>query len=128
MINTIPKRDDPKFIIDWTRGVVIDKPEGSRHYLVSMTIAGRESPRDKYEVIYTIDSAASDGYVYLPSYADDDFGKWNMFQIARGVEGNWFRSTEEWDEVAMDQERSWRSCRYRTLARWHGTTGGVIYV
>ena len=100
MINTIPKPDDSKFIIDWPHGVISDQPEGSRRYMVSMSIAGREAPRDKYEVLYQIDSATSIGYVYLPSQLIDDFGQWNTFQIYRGVEGNWFRSTKEWDEVA----------------------------
>lgn len=99
MINTIPKADDPRFIVDWTQGIVSDHPSGSRRYFVSIHIEGRKPPRNTYEVMYVIDSVDDMGYVYLPSHPKDDFGQWNTFQIYRGVEGNWFRPTKDWEEV-----------------------------
>ena len=44
-------------------------------------------------------AALAVGYVYLPRW-DEEIGRCNMSLIARDVEGNWFRSSQAWDEVA----------------------------
>jgi len=44
-------------------------------------------------------AALAVGYVYLPRW-DEEIGSCNMSLIARHVEGNWFRSSQAWDEVA----------------------------
>ena len=100
MLNTHPKPDDAKFIVDWTQGTLQAPPGGSRHYLVKMYVEGREAPRDTYEVMYYVDGVGGENSVYIPSYARDGFGQWNTLQVYRGVEGNWFRATRDWDEVA----------------------------
>ena len=106
MLTTIPKADDPQFIVDWTQGIVNDPRIESRRYLVRMYIEGRQSPRDTYEVVYVIDHDIAPGYVYLPR-PSEKLGRWNTFQIHRGVEGNWFKATKEWEELVrplLDRE------------------------
>ena len=100
MLRTIPRPGDPTFIVDWTQGIVEDAPAGSRRYRVTLHIEGREAPRDTYEVVYVIDDVDDPGYVYLPANEGDGFGRWNTFQIYRGVEGHWFRSAAEWEALA----------------------------
>ena len=99
MAKTVPPPGTPKFIADWTKGIVSDQPSESTPYLVKMYIEGREAPNNTYEVLYVFNGDTDDGYVYLPSPVHDDFGKSNMYQIARSVESNWFRSTDEWDDT-----------------------------
>lgn len=97
----IPKPDVPNFIIDWSKGIIAEQPGGVKRYIIRLYIEGRKPPRDTYEVMYTFQNTADNGYVYLPSPASDDFGQWNRFQINRRVEGNWFQATQEWDELAQ---------------------------
>ena len=98
MATTIPPAGTPKFIADWTKGIATRPTCDSRLYQVRMFIGGREAPRDTYEVLYSVDANSNTGYVYLPNGREDGFGLWNTYQIARGVEGNWFQSTREWDD------------------------------
>ena len=98
MLKTVPKADDAKFIVDWTQGIVSAQRSNSSRYLVRMYVEGRQSPRDTYEVEYVIDPADGAGYVYLPGQREE-FGRWNSYQISRGVEGNWFKATRDWEEV-----------------------------
>jgi hypothetical protein len=100
MLKTLPKPEDAKFIVDWTQGIVSGPPSASSRYSVRMYIEGRQSPQDTYEVEYVTGPADNPGYVYLPGYRDN-FGRWNAFQISRGVEGNWFKATTEWEEVVQ---------------------------
>jgi hypothetical protein len=93
----VPKPDDPAFIVDWTQGTLAGAPD-TRTYRVALHVEGREAPCDKYAVLYRVDEAGT-GSVYLPSWAED-FGSCNMSLIARSVEGNWFRASKAWDEVA----------------------------
>lgn len=53
-----------------------------------------------YVVLYEIDPATGKGYVYLPGGGKDDWAAVNTGTIYRGVEGNWFHATREWDSVA----------------------------
>jgi len=98
MINTMPNAGDATFIIDWPKGLIKDRPDGLRRYDVSMHIADREAPRNRYEVIYEIDSTTDKGYIYLPR-SNENLGRWNTFLIYRKVEGNWFHSSKDWEEV-----------------------------
>jgi len=97
MATTVPKPDDPAFIVDWTQGVLASAPDAST-YEVAMYVEGREPPCDKYAVLYRVDEGGT-GYVYLPRWTEQ-FGSCNMSLIARDVEGNWFRASKAWDEVA----------------------------
>ena len=99
MATTIPPSGTPRFIADWTAGMVEYQPKTSSPYLIRMFIEGRNAPSNTYEVLYEVDPDNGNAYVYLPMPARDTFGKSNMYQIARGVEGNWFRSTHEWNKV-----------------------------
>ena len=95
----------PGFIADWASRLPQDERSGDDRlsdphvYRVTFYLEGREPPRNTYEVLYEVDDDVPRGYVYLPSYPDDDFGQWNTFQIYRGVEGNWFYATQAWDEL-----------------------------
>ena len=93
---TIPP-DDAAFIVDWTQGMPTHA-SGLPTYKVTMYVDRYEAPCDKYVVLYQVDEAGA-GYVYLPRW-DEEIGRCNMSLIARDVEGNWFRSTSAWDEVA----------------------------
>ena len=97
MAKTIPASDDAAFIVDWTKGVLTGAPDAVT-YKVTMHVDRYEPPCNKYEVLYRVDDADT-GYVYLPRW-DEEFGRCNMSLIARDVEGNWFRSSKAWDEVA----------------------------
>jgi hypothetical protein len=97
MAKTVPKPYDAAFIVDWTEGVLAGAPDAPT-YEVRMYVEGREPPCDKYAVLYRVDEAGT-GYVYLPRW-DEEFGSCNMSLIARDVEGNWFRASKAWDEVA----------------------------
>ena len=99
MATTVAPPGTPRFIADWTKGIVTKQPSGGAPYLVKMYIAGRKAPSNTYEVLYVLDDDSDVGYVYLPMPLEDDFGQSNMYQIARGVEGNWFMSAGEWDDT-----------------------------
>jgi hypothetical protein len=97
MAKTIPAPDDAAFIVDWTKGVLAGAPAAVT-YKVTMYVDRYEPPCNKYEVLYRVDETDT-GYVYLPRW-DEEIGRCNMSLIARDVEGNWFRSSQAWDDVA----------------------------
>ena len=97
MAKTIPAPDDAAFIVDWTQGALTSAPDAPT-YKVTMYVDRYEPPCNKYEVLYRVDGADT-GYVYLPRW-DEEIGRCNMSLIARDVEGNWFRSSKAWDDVA----------------------------
>ena len=101
LLHAIPPAAIQKFIIDWSieHPDYTDRGPKRDQYFVRIHIADREPPQDTYEVLYLVASGVPRGYVYLPSYPMDEFGQWNTFQIHRGVEGSWFYSTKEWDNV-----------------------------
>jgi hypothetical protein len=98
MAKTIPQPDDAAFIIDWTRGALSDAPDSGQTYKVTLYVDQYRPPCNKYEVLYAVDEAGA-GYVYLPRW-DEEFGRCNSSLIFREVEGNWFRSSQAWDDVA----------------------------
>jgi hypothetical protein len=97
--NVVPLFGEARFIANWSQRILSDPLIKGKAHLVQMYIGGREQPRNTYEVLYVADADADTGYVYLPSQKRDNFGEWNTFQIYRGVEGAWYRSTQEWEEV-----------------------------
>jgi hypothetical protein len=103
MAKTVPKPDDAAFIVDWTKGIVSDAPSPALTYKVTLYVDGYSPPCNKYEVLYKVDVTAP-GYVYLPRVYlprwNEEFGRCNSSLISRDVEGNWFRSSKTWDEVA----------------------------
>ncbi len=44
------------------------------------------------------DPSSNRGYVHLPGRADKEY-RLNTSAILRGVEGNWFRATSEWERL-----------------------------
>ena len=98
MAKTVPAPDDAAFIIDWTLGTLAREPGTPATYKVTLYVDRYEPPCNKYEVLYQVDEAGI-GYVYLPRW-DEEIGRCNMSLIARDVEGNWFRSSKAWDDVA----------------------------
>jgi hypothetical protein len=98
MAKTVPQPDDAAFIVDWTEGALSGGPHSHPTYKVTLYVDQYDPPCNKYEVLYAVDEAGA-GYVYLPRW-DEEIGRCNMSLIARDVEGNWFRSSKAWDEVA----------------------------
>ena len=103
MVKTVPKPDDAAFIVDWTKGIVSDVPSPALTYKVTLYVDGYSPPCNKYEVLYKFGGTAP-GYVYLPRVYfprwNEAFGRCNTRLILRDVEGNWFRASKAWDEVA----------------------------
>lgn len=53
-----------------------------------------------YVVLYAFDSAAGQGYVYLPDRADKLFQFNHAMWHGHGFEGHWLRATRDWDSFA----------------------------
>lgn len=93
------------FIVDWSANVTSQRPSGLPRYDVSFYVArGRASAtasREElaYIVRYEPDWDAGRGYIYLPG-RDDDVYRLNVRTILRGVEGQWYRATDAWHELA----------------------------
>jgi hypothetical protein len=94
------------FIVDWSSGTVAQRPSGLQHYEVSFYATDRRFPGQPgpehlaYVVSYEYDSAASQGYVYLPGKGDQWYAL-NSASIYRGREGKWFRATRAWQDAVM---------------------------
>jgi hypothetical protein len=88
------------FIIDWSSGVVAERPAGLRHYEVSFYVKyqNRDSEQVAYVVAYECGASAEQGYVYLPGKGDEWY-LLNTTTILRGREGKWFRATNAWQQV-----------------------------
>ncbi|HYM11855.1 MAG TPA: hypothetical protein VEU62_14055 [Bryobacterales bacterium] len=92
------------FIIDWPKGVVAQPPPGLQHCEVSFYAGCRRrencrvsDPVLVYVVSYDYDPAMRQGFVYLPGKGDA-FYRRNIATIFRGLEGNWFYATSDWEE------------------------------
>src|SRR3989442_1262068 len=60
------------FIIDWSSGIVAERPSGLRRYEVSFYV-GSSNPVDEqpaYVVFYENDPSSGQGFVYLPGRSD----------------------------------------------------------
>ncbi|HKW35060.1 MAG TPA: hypothetical protein VJN92_18760 [Candidatus Acidoferrum sp.] len=92
--------ESESLIIDWSQGPVLIPQEGLERYRVSFYVQfepGRQSL--VYLVSYVYDPLTHQGYVYLPGKGDDGY-RLNVSTILRGVEGNWFRASKSWDNLA----------------------------
>ena len=94
------------FIVDWSKGVVAQPPAGLQHYEVSFYSGCRKfgncrpsEPSIVYVVFYDYDPSTEEGFIYLPG-KDDEWYRLNTRTIFHGLEGNWFRSTGEWEKFA----------------------------
>ena len=96
------------FLIEWSQGVVAPPPAGLPRYEVSFHSGCRAGGGDRtcesrlvYVVSYVYDPEAGQGFVYLPG-KNDAWYRLNTSSIFRGgLEGNWFRATDDWVRFAM---------------------------
>ncbi len=94
------KEQTEGFIIDWSQGVAAERPNGLLHYEVSV-YAKLQEARLVYVVFYDYNPSSEQGYIYLPGKGD----KWSQLNMGtiyhgHGFEGNWFRATSTWQNVA----------------------------
>jgi len=94
-LNGVPDTRDG--FVMWSEGAIAGPAKALPQYEVS--IYGR-SPEERilYVILFRYDSAARQGYVYLPGKGE----KWydvNVRTITRGVEGHWFRASPDFDNV-----------------------------
>jgi len=85
------------FIIDWSSGVIDERPAGLSRYEVAFYAGG---PLPVYTVFYELDAASDRGYVYLPGSTDESYGV-NVRSIFRGhgFEGHWLRANLAWQQA-----------------------------
>jgi hypothetical protein len=126
------------FIIDWSSGVVPDRPGGLRRYEVSFYVAYWNRALQRYEndshlayvVSYDYDPSSQQGYVYLPGRADKEY-RLNTRAIlhGRGLEGNWFRASNRWEEtvgpLVAQRTAAGASTGEQFLGVWSGTWEGA---
>jgi len=90
------------FIIEWSSGIVAQRPTGLRRYEVLFYVHGSNSGDEKlaYVVFYENDPSSGQGFVYLPGNSDERY-QLNTRSIFRGhgLEGNWFRATTAWQNA-----------------------------
>lgn len=82
--------------VDWSRGAV-NVPKGLPVYQVSF-VTTRTNP-GTYIVRYAFDPATGAGYVCIPGKGEPEYRD-NVFLIYRGIEGNWFHASSEWEKLA----------------------------
>ena len=94
-----PKRQDNTFI-DWPAGTVDELPKNGVKFSVTFFcfIDAAESLRRVYEVDYLFEPGSDAGYIFLPGRGDDRYGL-NAASIVHFFEGDWFRSSAEWERV-----------------------------
>ena len=88
------------FIIDWSAGVADQRPQGLRRYEVRFYVLRARATTESlaYVVANEYDPASQRGFVYLPGRADDHYHL-NTGSIHRGVEGQWFHASREWQKT-----------------------------
>ena len=84
--------DDGRFI-DWPAGVVREHGVGLPRFEVSFYVETPHNGLREHVVAYEIDLSAGQGYIYPPL--------WENTLIWHGVEGDWFRASDSWDELVM---------------------------
>jgi hypothetical protein len=90
------------FIIDWSSGIITQRPTGLHRYEVSfhaISLNGADRA-STYVVFYEHDGPSNQGYVYLPGKGDELYQP-NSREIFRGhgFEGNWFLATNSWQRA-----------------------------
>jgi hypothetical protein len=96
-VNKVPQTEG--FIVDWKLGAAVDRPEGRHVYEVSFWAArGEDPPKLVYVVLYDIDPATQEGYVYLGGPTAESHRLNSASIYRRGYEGKRLRATKAWDE------------------------------
>jgi hypothetical protein len=91
--HAVPSQPAGHFV-DWSQGVVVQRPPRMRRYEVVFHIRFDGTGADGealYHVAYEIDAASGRGYIYLP--------RWKNELIAHDVDGSWLHASSRWDEV-----------------------------
>ncbi len=92
-----PDKQDGHFVY-WPSGPLEEVIDEGRTYAVSFFCDFNGETHKLYEVDYRFSPLDEQGYIFLPGRADERyFG--NVGTIVHGIEGNWFRSTMQWDRV-----------------------------
>ena len=89
------------FIIDWGSGILATVPERRELFEVRFYVKhDPERPEELgYLISYAYDPNADQDAIYLPGRHDAGYAV-NVASIFRGIEGNWFRPTSEWQRLA----------------------------
>jgi hypothetical protein len=87
------------FIVDWSSGVVADRPKGLPRYEVAFYTGPSTGP--VYVVYYAPDPSSDRGYVYLPGKGEELYAS-NTKSILRGhgFEGHWLYATRARQQTA----------------------------
>jgi hypothetical protein len=97
--------DDPQaegFIGNWASGPVPRRPEGLTRFEVSFFVKFHGRPVEELAYVVDYECDSSQGFVFIPGYGDARYRR-NVHAIFRGIEGNWFRATPEWQRFAASQ-------------------------
>jgi hypothetical protein len=106
-INDIPQTTG--FIGDWEKGPTAKPRDVLKRYRIAFYTGCKRAESDScntdrpqlsYVVFYVHDAAARQGYVYVPGRGEDWYDL-NTRSILRGVEGDWFVASREWQEFVM---------------------------
>lgn len=94
-----PNRQQGHFI-DWPAGPITDFPADGESYAISFLcdVEKTDHPRIMYEVDYVFRPGVDGGYIHLPGFGDDRYGP-NVSTIVHDVEGMWFRSSANWEQL-----------------------------
>lgn len=86
--------------VDWRHGPVAAPPDGNSNFRISF-LCRFEAPagvQEIYAIDYSFLPGIDGGYVYLPGRNDARYAS-NVATIIHGVEGNWYRSTQDWERI-----------------------------
>ena len=98
-VNGVPQTEG--FIVDWNHGPVSERPEGRHVYELSFySVRDAEAARLVYVVLYDIDPATGQGFVYLGGHALETHELNTRSIYRRGLEGKRFRASKAWDDFA----------------------------
>lgn len=92
-----------QFIVDWGAGEVSKPSQALRRYEIRFFVRERAQDPDTlaYVVVYETRDK-DDGYVYFPGPSDSWY-QLNVRAIFRGVEGKWFRASDDWQSTMRDR-------------------------
>ncbi|MEO8064624.1 MAG: hypothetical protein ABI821_17950 [Pseudomonadota bacterium] len=98
---TSSDRTSAHTLADWTRGIV-ELPAGLAVANVTIFCGDQRAALAPCHLVkYACDAQRKRGYIYLPGPAEEGY-ELNVRHVLRGVEGNWLRSTPEWDALLTD--------------------------
>ncbi len=86
--------------IDWPSGAIAAPHDDTLNFRASFYCIFDVStgPEQIYEIDYAFSPGVDGGYVYLPGRDDARYAS-NVATIVHGIEGSWYRSTQDWERV-----------------------------